>query len=420
MGRRRIISTRNSTAALAAVMAFAGLTACAAKASPASTAAASGSSMPAACGKVSYQAPGGSADLSTLPAAIQAGYNGYFAPINTSVYENFKARSGPYTIGYSDSFSANSWRGDVLARLRTDASALKKEGVVSSLQTSDSNLDNSLQIQQITSMINQHVDAIIAIPNSPTAFNGVIKQAYDAGIPFITVNSHVTSPYAINIDTNYHLTGELVGAGIAKIVKGQGDVLVVDGINGSPASSVLHDGYLSAFAKCPGIKVAGSVEGQWSEATAKTVTLQYLSTHPSQLAAVVNGGGMTNGILQAFQQTGRTLVPQGDSNPDEGSLVTLSKSLPTSYVASTTPPSETIDAAVRTAIAVLQGQGLKYDTVVANPPQVTGEAALKAWIQPGWTSSSAAQAPAPPGTDWLPADQMGVFFAHPKALPELP
>jgi len=424
MGRRRLISTRSVAAAMAVAMAYAGMTACAAKAGPSAGAAVDGSTgmsgAGAACGTVSYRDPGGSADLKSLPKDVRDGYNGYFAPINESVYKSFKSRKGPYRIGYSDSFAANSWRGDVLARLRTDVASLKKAGVVSSLQTSNSNLDNSLQIQQITSMINQHVDAIIAIPNSPTAFNGVIKQAYDAGIPFITVASHVTSPYAINIDTNYHLTGELVAAGIAKIIKGQGDVLVVDGINGSPASAAMHDGYLAAFKKCPGIKVAGSLEGQWSEATAKSVMLQYLSTHPGQLGAVVNAGGMTNGILQAFQQTGHKLVPIGDSNPDEGSLVSLSKSLPDNYVASTMPPEQSIDAAVRTAIAVLQGQGLKYDTVSAHPPQVTGAAALKSWIQSDWNTTSAAQAPAPPGTNWLPAAQAGVFFAHPKPLPALP
>lgn len=421
MGRRRMISKRSLGAAMAVVMAYAGMTACAAKAGPSVAAADGSAGIGASCGKVSYQDPGGSADLTSLPKAIRDGYNGYFAPINTSVYKNFKSRStGHYRIGYSDSFAANSWRGDVLSRLRTDVSSLTKDGVVSSLQTSNSNLDNSLQIQQITSMINQHVDAIIAIPNSPTAFNGVIKQAYDAGIPFITVASHVTSPYAINIDTNYHLTGELVAAGIAKTIQGKGDVLVVDGINGSPASATMHDGYLSAFKNCPAIKVAGSLEGQWSEATAKSVTLQYLSTHPSALSAIVNDGGMTNGILQALQQTGHQPVPIGDANPDEGSLVSLNKALPDKYVASTMPPAETIDAAVRTTIAVLQGQGLKYDTVVANPPQITGQAALTSWIQSGWTSSSAAQAPAPPGTPWLPASQMGEFFAHPKPLPQLP
>ena len=372
------------------------------------------------CGTIADRPPGGTADLTGLPADVKAGYNGYFAPVNKSVYANFTSKPGPYKIGYSDSFSANSWRSNALARLRKDVDAFKAAGVTSSLQATSSNLDNNLQIQQISSMISQHVDAIIAIPNSPTAFNGVIKQAYDAGIPFITLASHVTSPYAINVDGNYFLTGELVAAGIGNLIRGKGNVLVVNGINGAPASAALSDGYAAAFARCPGIKVAGSVEGQWSEATAKTVTLQYLSTHPAKLAAVVNSGGMTSGILQATQQTGHALVPMGDANPDKGSLVALKDYLPDKYVASTLPPEQSIDAALLVAIATLRGQGPKFDAIVANPPQVTGKAALDGWVQSDWTSSSADQAPAPPNVTFLPPSQLGAFFTKPESLPPLP
>ncbi|EPD69534.1 hypothetical protein HMPREF1211_00080 [Streptomyces sp. HGB0020] len=422
MGRRPQLFRHRHLIALTMTAALTGTAACAAKGGSDTGARAAGAGTGGkGCGTLTYKDPGGNADLSQLPKKIREGYNGYFAPVNTSVYKDFKAKStGHLKIGYSDSFSANGWRGDALARLKQDAAALQKSGVVSSLRTANSNLDNSLQIQQITSMINQRVDAIIAIPNSPTAFNNVIKQAYDAGIPFITLNSHVTSPYAINVDTNYHLTGELVGAGVAKIVKGQGDVLVVDGINGSPASSTLHQGYQAAFAKCPGIHVKGSLEGQWSEATAKSLVLQYLSTHPGQLAAVVNSGGMTNGILQALQQTGRKPVPIGDANPDQGSLVSLRKLLPDQYAAGVTPPAQGMDAALLTAIAVLHGQGPKYDAIVATPTQITGRAALDDWIRDGWTASSAAQAPAPPGTDWLSPQQLRSYFQRPAALPELP
>jgi ribose transport system substrate-binding protein len=414
--------SRRATALVAVATTGVVLAACSSSGSSTNTQAGGGSGAAggsSTCGTVADTAPGGTADLSSLPADVKAGYNGYFAPVNKSVYSTFKAKSGPYTIGYSDSFSANSWRANALARLKKDVNTYKSSGLTAGLTATNSNLDNNLQIQQINSMINQHVDAIIAIPNSPTAFNGVIKQAYDAGIPFITVASHVTSPYAINVDGNYLLTGELVAAGIGKMINGKGNVLLVNGINGAPASAALSDGYTAAFKRCPDIKVTGSVEGQWSEATAKTVTLQYLSTHPAPLAAVVNSGGMTSAIIQAVQQTGHQLVPIGDANPDKGSLVALKDKLADKYVASTIPPEQTIDAALIVALATLQGQGPKFDAIVANPPQVTGSAALNSWVQGDWTASSADQAPAPPNVAFLPPSQLGAFFTTPKDLPAL-
>jgi ribose transport system substrate-binding protein len=269
-------------------------------------------------------------------------------------------------------------------------------------------------------MINQHVSAIIAIPNSPTAFNGVIKQAYEAGIPFITLASHVTSPYAINVDGNYFLTGAMLAAQLGKLIGGHGSVLEVSGINGAPASEALTEGYTAGFARCPGITVAGSVEGQWSEATAKTVTLQFLASHPASLSAVINSGGMTDSIMQALQQTGRPLVPIGDANPDQGSLVALKDKLPGQYVASTIPPQQSINMALQVAIATLQGQQPKFDTIVASPPVVTGQASLDAWVRSGWTASSANQAPAPPDAPFFPPSELSAFFSKPQPLPALP
>lgn len=414
---RRTRRTARLAAAAAAVCAAAA--ACAAQ--PPAALTATGVKASGSCGRVTYRAPGGTADLNQLPASVRAGYNGYYQPVDASVYARFKPTAkAPYTIGYSDSFSANSWRGEALAELRTDAAAYHKDGLVANLQTADSNLDNSLQIQQITSMIDEHVDAIIAIPNSPTAFDGVIKQAYEAGIPFITLDAHVDSPYAINIDTNYFLTGELVASGTARLIGGKGSVVIVDGIDGSPSSAALHSGYQAVLAECPDISVAGSVEGDWSEANAKSVMLQYLATHPEPVSAVIGGGGETTGIMQALQQTGRSLVPIGDANPDEGSLVAARAQLPGEYVASTDPPAQSMDAALRVAIATLEGQGPKYSTIVADPPEVTSKAELNGWIQRGWSAASAAAAPGPPGFPWLPASEMNDFFARPQALPALP
>lgn len=375
----------------------------------------------AACGELPELTTTGDADLSTLPDDVRAGYAGYFTDVNASAYSDFASeKDSGFVVGYSDSFSANSWRSDVLDRLQTNVAALKQEGVVSDLIATNSDLDNNLQIQQITSMIDQGVDAIIAIPGSPTAFDGVIKQAYDAGIPFITLASHVDSPYAINIDSNYFLTGVKVAAGLAGLIDKSGSVVVVDGINGSPASGALHDGYLAAFENCPDITVAGSVEGQWSEAVTKTAMLQYLATNPAQIDGFVNGGGESIGIIEALQQSGRDLVPIGDSNPDKGSLLMFQQHLPEQYVASTLPPVPMADAGVLVALGTLLGYQPKYDAIVGNPPLVSGADVLDEWIDPSWQVSDANQAPAPPGTNFLDPAQIGVFFADPGEFPALP
>jgi ribose transport system substrate-binding protein len=372
------------------------------------------------CGSVPIKDPAGDADLSSLPEARSAAFNGYPDPVNAAAYTDFEAKTGPFTIGYSDSFSANPWRAQVLRRLKADVAAYKAEGLTKNLQATNSNLDNNLQIQQITSMINDKVDAIIAIPGSPDAFNGVIKQAFDAGIPFITVSSHVTSPYAINVDGNNYLNGAQVAGAIATLIDGKGDMLLIDGIHGSPAAAAMSAGFKAALELCPDITAVGDLDGQWSDATAKTVTLQYLATHTGPVGGVVNAGAMANGILQAFEQSGRELVPMGDINPTQGGLVSLAEKLPDDSAASSVPPEEIADVAFLTAIATLRGQGPKFDTIVGTLGLATGKAAMDAWIDPSWTVDTTDQVPSPPDAPFLPQSELGSFFTAPAALPALP
>jgi ABC-type sugar transport system substrate-binding protein len=375
----------------------------------------------AACGAIPMLKTIGTADLTGLPKRIQDDYAGYFTAVDASKYRSFDSKkSTGYKIGYSDSFSANSWRGDVLAQLNTAVDSVKASGQISAMITTNSNLDNNLQIQQITSMIDQRVDAIIAIPGSPTAFDSVIKQAFNAGIPFITLASHVDSPYAINIDENFFGVGVAVAAGLADIMSQSGSVVIVDGINGAPASKALHDGYSAAFSNCPNISVADSVEGQWSEAVTKAAMLQYLATNPGQIDGVINGGGETLGVIQALQQSNRKLVPIGDANPDKGSLVSLQKNLPDMQVTSTLPPVAIANAGLLVALGTLLGYQPKFDAVVGNPGVFTGADILDGWVQPDWLEHDSNQAPAPPGAEFLPQGDLPNFFAKPGALPQLP
>jgi len=84
------------------------------------------------------------------------------------------------------------------------------------------------------------------------------------------------------------------------------------------------------------------------------------------------------------------------------------------------PPVPTADAGLLVTLATLLGQQPKFDTIVGNPPLVQGADGLSSWVQPSWTADDANQAPAPPGTEFLPASELGNFFAKPGPLPTLP
>ena len=362
------------------------------------------------------KSPDGS--LYKLPKAIQAQYKGYAEPITKSPWKSFlRKHKPPWTIDYNNSFSGNAWRASALAVLQKDFALYKKKKLVKKLIVTDSNGNTTLQIQQMRSAIQQKVDLIISIPGSPDAMNGVIKQAYQAGIPVVTIAAVVTSPYALNYDTNEFLIGRNMAAGLVGLLKGKGNIMTVEGIPGTPGSAEIGQGGYAVFNKCHGIKVVDDIYGQWSESIAKTQMLQALATHPQKLNGVWQQGSMFMGVTQAIQQAGRPLVPVTVGNPNQDSLAFWHDHLKSGYntVGSANPPAADMDAGFRIGIATLMGQGPKVNTFVAKPPLIT-KATLKQWWKPSFKETSTGVGE-PPKNHWLPNSALRSMFARPKKLP---
>ena len=71
-----------------------------------------------------------------------------------------------------------------------------------------SNLDDSLQIQQMRQMIDGGVvDAIIICCSNLTALNKTIEYGWSKGIPTLSFTGFTTSPVSINTSVNYRLVG---------------------------------------------------------------------------------------------------------------------------------------------------------------------------------------------------------------------
>jgi len=354
-----------------------------------------------------------------LPPEAQAGFEGYGSPVVASPYVDFKPpHEKPWVIGYNNSFSGNAWRAAALAELQKDVEAYKKLGLVKDLVITDSNGDTPTQIQQMRSMIQKGVDVIISIPGSPTAMNGVIDEAYRAGIPVITLAAPVTTPNAINEDTNGYLIGKTMALGLAQLLDGKGNILTVEGIPGTSGSQLIQAGGQAVFKNCPDIKVVADLVGQWSESAAQTAVLQQLSTNPTKIDGVWQQGSMFMGVVKALQQAGRPMVPVTVGNPNQNSLAywhdNASKGFKT--VGSSNAPAAGMNLAFRVAMRVMMGQGLKVSNVVVRPPLITADT-LDQWWKPEFTQDSTGVGEPPAGT-WMPDSVLDGYFTHPAPLPQ--
>ena len=82
-------------------------------------------------------------------------------------------------------------------------------GLIDDVIVTQSNLNDSVQIQQMRQLVDQGVDAIIVCCSNPTALNQTVKYAYDRGVPVFSLTGYLTSPYSVNASTNYQLGGRL-------------------------------------------------------------------------------------------------------------------------------------------------------------------------------------------------------------------
>ena len=359
--------------------------------------------------------PNSAAALSTLPSDVQAYYSGYANQVIKSPYLNFKPKhKAPWLVGFDMNSPADGWNSDVLSEFQSLAKSYEKQGLVSGYITTHTESDVGTQIQQIRSMIEKGVSIIFLVPESSDALNGVIKQAFDDGVVVVTVTHPVTSPYAINFNVNLSQSGAIMALGLARILHSSGNIYMVEGIQGSLGSIQLEQGGQAVFAHCPNIHVIANIYGQWSEAVAKTVTLQALISHPQPVDGVWDQGAMMMGIVSAFQQSGRKVPPVTDGNPEQNGLAYWHEHRNSfTTVDAANPPIADMAACWRIAMGVVKGYGLKVSTIVTPEPTITS-ANLDQWWKPSYTEASTGTAEPPLSSPmWLPDKILNQYFAHP-------
>ncbi len=112
-------------------------------------------------------------------------------------------------IAFSNNYAGNSWRQAMLESWDKITKEAVKAGVVAAADpfTTAENQATE-QAAQIQNMILQGYDAIVINAASPTALNGAIKEACDAGITVVSFDGTVTEPCAWRIAVDFKAMGE--------------------------------------------------------------------------------------------------------------------------------------------------------------------------------------------------------------------
>ncbi len=361
-------------------------------------------------------APGARAEdaVASLPSDLAVLYQGAASKPLPSAYDSFTPPAKPWRWCHSESYQGNPWRVSVTNELRRLVEAAKAQGWTAEFEVSDSNNDTSRQIAQIRAFIDKKCSIITAIAGSSTGLDGAIEAAYKAGIPFVTAAGSVSSPDAINVDSNYARWGYDMMHAVAGALGGKGNVLMVEGIAGHPIVVQERAGADRALKESPGLHVVRVVNGNWTANVTKTVVLQALATTPQKIDAVWTTGSESRVVAEAFAQAGRPapLITGSIS----GDALGYWKQHPDKYrfEGNAVLPSWTAETLYRVGVRVLLGQQPKLNTLMIPIPAVH-EADLGKWYGSCMTPDSVSLFPVAPA-DPMPTTLMDAYFRKPAPI----
>lgn len=401
-----MVSWRNVCAGTVAIAAAAALAACGSSGSSTSSSSstsAAGStvaSKPASTASCIPSAPSALPNdpdgvAATLTGEAKSALAGYPGTVYKSPWASFKPKgSALWKVGFSNNQASLYGSGVLSGIKKAQAAHPGKISNIVALTPAKPN-DVTTQIQQMRSLLQQNVDIIYALLSSPTALNSVIDQAAKQGVPVISIAGQSTDKNAINLQPNPTQLGYNGAAGLVNAMGGKaGNVLIVQAIPGLTYNTQVLESGKPVLAAC-GMKIVGTVAGAFDPATAKTAVLQFLASHPGKIDGVFQVSGMTPGIISAFKQVGRQVPPVGDINPGAPSLVYWNDNKGSYHGSGVAiSPERTGEYTMNLGLALLGGRGVKVTDVPFAPPVITAEN-LSQWIEPGWTSSTAAQANGP-------------------------
>ncbi len=210
-------------------------------------------------------------------------------------------------IALSNNYAGNSWRQAMLTSWETVTGPAVASGVVAAADAFTTAENQATeQAAQIQNMILEGYDAIVVNAASPTALNGAIKEACDAGIIVVSFDGIVDEPCAWRIAVDFAEMGRGQVEYLAGKLPEGGNLLEIRGLAGVFVDDEISAGIHAGVAEYPQFTIVGSVHGDWAQDVAQRAVAGILPSLP-EIVGVVTQGGDGYGAAQAILAAGRDM-----------------------------------------------------------------------------------------------------------------
>jgi ribose transport system substrate-binding protein len=211
------------------------------------------------------------------------------------------AAAKPPFIAVSNAYYGNNWRHQMVDAFREAADQAKKDKLISGYIILNGDNSVSAQISQMIDLILRKPDVILLDAASLTALNGVVQKACAVGIIVVAFDSIASAPCAYKIDWDFANWQRPLTDGIAKLMGGKGNLIIVRGVRGSAPDKLMYEQQIATLTKYPGIKIVGTVYGMATAAVTQSAVSNILPSLPP-ISGVIGDGSY--GVAQAFEQFG--------------------------------------------------------------------------------------------------------------------
>jgi simple sugar transport system substrate-binding protein len=216
-----------------------------------------------------------------------------------------KEGSKKAVIGFVQGGASSDWRKAHTDSVKEEAAQRGYE-----LKFVDGQGKQENQIQGISSLILQRVDAIILAPIVETGWDNVLKKAQQAGIPVLILDRSIKTDDDslfegyIGADT-YEEARKAAKWLIAK-TEGKAKVVELQGAPGASPTINRYKGFRDVAKDHPGIEIIASQSGDFRRSKGKEVTEALLKKHGDEIEVIyAHNDDMAIGAIQAIEEAGK-------------------------------------------------------------------------------------------------------------------
>jgi ribose transport system substrate-binding protein len=213
-----------------------------------------------------------------------------------------KGPDGKYVIGMSQANVAEPYR----QRMDDDIRAAAKAVPQFEVRFADAQQDNSRQVSDVENFITQQVDLLIISPNEAKPLTGVVKTAYDKGIPVLVLDRKVEGDaYTSWIGADNVDIGRQAGKYVAeKLLPNGGKVAEIRGLAGSTPAKERGDGFREAI-QGKNIDIVVSQDGDWLREKGQEKADAILKSNPDVPVIYSHNDPMAEGAYLAAKAAGK-------------------------------------------------------------------------------------------------------------------